>query len=193
MPRIKLFKEEDVLHKAMELFWKKGYHATSIQDLVDYLGINRASLYDTFGGKKELFNRSLKLYRISNADRAIAFLKSHASVKEGIRKLFEIAITDSVNDKDNKGCFTVNTATGLVPGDNEIQAMLEQNKNAFEQVLYELLLSAEKTGEISKGKDLKALARLIFTLYNGIKVVAKIQPNERNLLSSVEAALVLLD
>ena len=50
------FNEDEVLIKAMELFWNKGYHATSIQDLVSNLGINRASLYDTFGGKKELFD-----------------------------------------------------------------------------------------------------------------------------------------
>ena len=54
MPRVKQFNEDEVLNKAMELFWKKGYNATSMQDIVDYLGINRASLYSTFGGKKNL-------------------------------------------------------------------------------------------------------------------------------------------
>jgi TetR/AcrR family transcriptional repressor of nem operon len=54
MPRVKLFDENEVLNKAMNLFWKQGYSATSIQDLVSHLGINRASLYDTYGDKEKL-------------------------------------------------------------------------------------------------------------------------------------------
>ena len=63
MPRTKQFDEKEVLKNAMELFWEKGFHATSIQDLVSHLGINRASLYDTYGGKDELFNTAFETYR----------------------------------------------------------------------------------------------------------------------------------
>ncbi|MEL6975424.1 MAG: helix-turn-helix domain-containing protein, partial [Bacteroidota bacterium] len=72
MPRTKQFDEKEVLKKAMELFWEKGFHATSIQDLVSHLGINRASLYDTFGGKDELFNTAFESYRHQAGD----FLKT---------------------------------------------------------------------------------------------------------------------
>ena len=58
MPRVKLFDEKDVLNKATDLFWKQGFAATSVQDLVSHLGINRASLYDTFGDKEKLFKKS---------------------------------------------------------------------------------------------------------------------------------------
>ena len=51
MPRVKLFDENEILKKSMELFWKKGYSATSVQDMVNHLGINRGSMYDTFGDK----------------------------------------------------------------------------------------------------------------------------------------------
>lgn len=57
MPRVKKFDEKEVLEKAMELFWIQGYHATSIQDLVDHLGINRASLYDTYGERNRCSKR----------------------------------------------------------------------------------------------------------------------------------------
>jgi TetR/AcrR family transcriptional regulator, transcriptional repressor for nem operon len=193
MPRIKLFNQEDVLTKAMELFWKKGYHPTSIQDLVNHLGINRASIYDTYGGKKELFNKAFHQYRIANVEGITNFLNKQSSVKAGMRKLFEMAIQESVNDKDRKGCFVVNTTTEMIPGDDEIQAILEENKNTFENVFYKFLLSGEHKGEIVKGKDLKTIANLLFTLYNGIKVVAKIQPNQKDLLESVDVALSLLD
>ena len=68
MPRVKLFDQNEVLTKAMNLFWKQGYAATSVQDLVQHLGINRASLYDTFGDKDQLFKKSFELYRKQNKD-----------------------------------------------------------------------------------------------------------------------------
>ena len=60
MGRTKQFDHRTALDQAMELFWARGYHATSIQDLVDHLGVNRQSLYDTFGGKDELFKAVLE-------------------------------------------------------------------------------------------------------------------------------------
>ena len=60
MPRTKNFDPAEVLEKAKNLFWEKGYYATSMQDLVDTLGINRASMYDTYGGKDQLFAKALE-------------------------------------------------------------------------------------------------------------------------------------
>jgi len=193
MPRTKAFDETEALKKAMEAFWKKGYHATSMQDLVNAMGINRASLYDTFGGKQQLFERSFELYRATNTAGLTRFLQSQQSVKEGFRKLFEMAIEESISDTDKKGCFVVNTTTELMPGDDQLQQVLQANKAAFEQVFYEFLQKGIETGEIAKDKNLKGIASMIFTLYNGIKVVAKIPGKREELMASVEAALEVLD
>ena len=83
MPRVKLFDEKEVLTKAMNLFWRKGYSATSVQDLVNHLGINRGSLYDTFGNKEQLFNQSLALYRNSTIEGITQIFESHTKVKDG--------------------------------------------------------------------------------------------------------------
>ena len=74
MPRIKTFDENEVLVKAMNLFWKQGYSATSVQDLVSHLGINRASLYDTFGDKEQLFKKSFALYRKSTMEGLLSLI-----------------------------------------------------------------------------------------------------------------------
>src|SRR5210317_807979 len=111
MPRVKLFDEQEVLTKAMNLFWKQGYAATSVQDLVSHLGINRASLYDTFGDKEQLFRKSFELYRRINIEGLKQFLESYEDIREGFSKLFENAIQESITDKDRKGCFVVNTTT----------------------------------------------------------------------------------
>jgi len=177
----------------MEIFWKKGFHATSMQDLVDAMGINRASMYDTFGNKQQLFELAFERYRASNTARIKQFLESQSSVKAGIRTLFKNAIKESCSDTENKGCFVVNITTELLPGDERIKDMLQANKMAFEQAFSEFLQKGVKNGEIPEGKDIKAIARMLFTLYNGLKVVGKIPGKQEDLMASVEAALGVLE
>lgn len=193
MPRVKLFKEEEVLQRAMELFWKQGFHATSIQDLVSHLGINRASLYDTFGSKEELFERALQLYRTTNKKGIVDFLNQQPSVKAGLLALFEQSIQASIKDPDAKGCFVVNTTTELLPASEDIRELAARNKADFEQIFYDHLQKGVASGEISKDKDLKTIAAMLFTLHNGIKVIAKIKPHQQELLAIVETGLSVLD
>jgi TetR/AcrR family transcriptional repressor of nem operon len=193
MPRVKLFDENEVLKKATELFWKKGYHATSIQDLVSFLGINRGSLYDTYGGKKELFDKAFQLYRTNNSNGITAFFESQSEVKKGFRKLFEMGINESISDKDKKGCFVVNTTTELIPGEKEMLKILQENKKVFESLFYAFLLKGQQNGEIPKNKNIKTISRLYYTFYNGLKVLAKIQSEPNELLNSVDEILMLLD
>ena len=193
MARVKQLDEEKVLFKAMDLFWKKGYHATSIQDLVDYLGVNRASLYNTFGGKKELFSNAFRLYQENNVKAITEFLQKQPGTKAGLRSMFKNAISESVSDQERKGCFVVNATTELMPGDDLMRGVLLDNKSFFEKTFYDFLVKGEKNAEFAKGKDLKAIATLIYTLYSGLKVIAKIQPNGKKLMSSIDAALTILD
>ena len=86
MARNKAFEKEIVLEKAKELFWKQGFHATSVQNLVDHLGINRASIYDTFGGKNKLYETALESYRAEN----LIFLKEHLAKFESVKKSLNV-------------------------------------------------------------------------------------------------------
>lgn len=193
MPRVKLFDENAVLDKAMHLFWKQGYSATSIQDLVTHLGINRASIYDTFGDKKKLFLKAFENYRKTNSDGIIRFFENQNNVKDGFRQLFEMAIDESVRDKDRKGCFVVNTTTELIPGDEIIFSILEKNRKTFETIFLNYLKAGEIKGQFKKGKNLAAIATLLFTIYNGLKVVSKVNSNKKELINSVNQVLLLLD
>ncbi|NQY93213.1 MAG: TetR/AcrR family transcriptional regulator [Campylobacteraceae bacterium] len=193
MPRVKLFDENEILKKSMELFWKKGYSATSVQDMVNHLGINRGSMYDTFGDKKNLFNKSLSLYCSTNQEALSEFFKHEKSVKYGLKKLFGVFIADSISDRDQKGCFVVNTTTELNPDDEEINKVLLQNKEVLEKMFYDFLKQGQDRGEISKDKDIEAISSLIYTLFSGIRVVARLESNDKKLLSSMNAVLSILD
>jgi len=193
MPRNKLFDQQEVLTKAMNLFWKQGYSATSIQDLVTHLGINRASIYDTFGDKEKLFLKAFENYRKANTEGIIQFFDNQNNVKEGFRQLFEMAIEDSVNDQEKKGCFVVNTTTELIPGDEKILKIIAENRKTFEAIFLNYLKSGEVKGQFKKSKDLPAIATLLFTLYNGLKVVSKVNSNKKELSNSIYQVLSLLD
>lgn len=193
MPRLRQFDEQEVLTKAMELFWKKGYHATSMDDLVKFAGINRASLYSIFGGKKELFNKALEHYRSTNSNAIERFLSHQTQTKEGLRKLFYNLIEETLTDQDCKGCFVVNTTTELIPGDDEMQTKLRANRDAMQKAFHGFLLKGAETGQISADKDLKTIANLLFTFFNGFRVIGKIADDAQELQTSVDTILQLLD
>src|SRR5436305_13985260 len=93
MARQKEFDRDEVLHKAMEVFWTRGYEGASMQDLVKRMGINRQSIYDTFGDKHSLFLQSLDRYREIESRKLFAVLERPGSVKKNLRQLFEEVIS----------------------------------------------------------------------------------------------------
>lgn len=193
MPRVKSFNEDHTLEKAMTLFWEKGFSATSIQDLVNHLGINRASLYDTYGGKEELFQKSFKRYLNLKREKTRKFFESEPDVKTGLKKLFLLAINECVSDVDKKGCFMVNTTTELIPGDLEMVQVLAENKKNIETLFFDYLKKGESQGQIKEGKDLKSIASLFFTYYSGLTVVTKVEEDKALMRNTVMAALTLLE
>lgn len=193
MPKVKLFNEQEVLQKAMVLFWTKGYHHTSISDLVAFLGISRSSLYDTFGGKRNLFMTAFQLYRSANQAGLQNFLQTQHDTRQTLRMMFEKIIHDDHIDDNCKGCFIVNTTTELVPDDEELQAIITKHKEEMEQVFFNILQAGVQSGQIKAEVDLKTVARLLYTLMTGLRVLGKTRPNEEESMASVNAVLSLLD
>ena len=193
MPRVKLFNENEVLTKAMNLFWKQGYSATSAQDLVTHLGISRASLYDTFGDKEQLFKKSLALYRKTNIEGLTIFFQNRLDVRKAFSELFDIAIQEAVNDKEKKGCFVVNTTTELIPNDESLLDALICNKRDIESLFFKVLNKGKEAGQLKTNQDSRSLASFFYTIYSGIRVVSKVCPNKKELSDSINIALSLLD
>src|ERR1051326_3516607 len=108
MARHKEFDREEALQKAMEVFWERGYEATSIQDLVEQMGINRQSLYDTFGDKHALYLAALDHYREVEGGKMFKLLERQGSVKKTLRKLFGGVVECSVGGGHRRGWFLGN-------------------------------------------------------------------------------------
>ncbi len=114
-------------------------------------------------------------------------------MKDGIRALFYMAIEQTGSTDKSKGCFVVNTTKELLPGDQEIEEIIQNNRLVFEQLFYEYLQYGIEKRQIPKKKDIKSIATLLFTLYNGTKVLSKTNPEKEDMFRAVNTALSLLD
>jgi TetR/AcrR family transcriptional repressor of nem operon len=173
MARTKDFDENEVLGKAIDIFWRKGYNGTSMQDLVDGLGISRSSLYDTYGDKHTLFIKALESYQNAASGKVCAIINSVAPAKETIKKLLEFITGELLNDQEHKGCFMVNAEVEVAPHDPEVSQLVCANDQQVEDAFYLVIKKGQDNGEISNRQDARALARFTFNTVKGLRVTAK--------------------
>ena len=192
MPRPKAFDEEAVLQKAVNLFWCRGYEATSVQDLVDTLGINRASLYDTYGDKYELYVKALERYRDTEQSGFCQRLDQSRPAIDLLRDLFAAGIRQSLDDPEQKGCFIVNATIELAPHDSAIAQIVAANRRAFEERLRLVIERGQHEGSISRAHSAADLARFLFTTYTGIKVMSRTRPDPSAMQAVMDVAMTTL-
>lgn len=193
MARTKSFVESEVLDKALNLFWTQGYNATSIQDLVDHLGINRASIYDTWGDKHGLYLETLKQYRRHSSNRLLEKLRSDKSASDIIKDFLADIVADATTDHMKKGCYLSNSATELSNCDQSVNLMFTDNRLKMEGVLNELIKEGQEAGEFSTKHSSEAYARFIFNTAGGMRVLAKGDITETELADVVNVALSALN
>ena len=192
MGRTKQFNQQAALEDAMQLFWARGFHSTSMQDLVDHLGVNRQSIYDTYGGKHELFEAVLERYRELQALPMRRALEEDGPVGDVLRKLFQGMIAELLKN-NGKGCLLVNSATELAGQDDAIFGVCSANARQLEAALSGLLVRAQQAGEIPADRPVVQLARFLMSTMNGLAVTAKATRDPKVLNDVVEVALSALD
>jgi len=173
MARTKDFDEKEVLEKAIQIFWHKGYNGTSMQDLVDGLGISRSSLYDTYTDKHTLFVKALESYQNSGSSKVEKIVNTPRPAKETVKKLLEFVADELLGDKDQKGCFMVNAEVEVAPHDAEINNLVCKNDQQMEDAFYQVIKKGKESGEIKNSQDARALSRFFFNTVKGIRVTAK--------------------
>lgn len=192
MARHKEFDPAEILAKAMEFFWKHGYHGASMQELVQHVGIKAQSLYNAFGGKRDLYLAALKYY--VNQSMVIQKLEQTPSGKEAVTKVFQ-ELLESLSQPDRvKGCFMVNTCVELAPHDREIADFIEKERNRVEQAYYLALTRAKDQGDLhERYQDLRALARYLNNAQGGLIVTAKSVSDTAVLEDIVRVTLSIFD
>ncbi|MFQ5784731.1 MAG: TetR/AcrR family transcriptional regulator [Alphaproteobacteria bacterium] len=192
MPWEKQFDESDVLEKAMQAFWARGFTATSIRDLVDCMGLNRGSIYAAFGDKRGLFLKALQHYETRHRRTWLKALREHHTPRAAILSVFEGAIGTALSDRSRSGCFLVNTAIEFSSHDEEIAQAVAAGLSETETFFRDLILESQRLGEIPSHVDPAHTARTLLGLLTGLRVLARSRP-ERSLLEALadQAAALL--
>jgi TetR/AcrR family transcriptional repressor of nem operon len=191
--RPKEFDPDVALHKAMELFWERGYEATSMAQLTETLGIGRASLYATFGDKRQLFLRALRRYVETRDPSPIELLSRPGPALPAVRTLVELYVEESVDDEQRRGCMVVNSATELCPRSGSVSRLVALNWDALEGAVAAALTRAQAQGELAAGKDPRALARFLLVVLQGMRVIAKGDPDPGRLRDAAAQALATIE
>lgn len=193
MARSKEFDPDAALQKALELFWERGYEATSMSDLVEHLGIARASIYATFGGKHDLYVKALDRYVRTRDPDVVEALSQPGPVLPAVRSLIEGYAEHALCDERRRGCMIVNAATEVMARDPQVARRVEASWDALETALASALTRARAQGELPPDKDPRALARFLLVMMQGIRVLGRGAPDPGRLRDATAQALSLLD
>lgn len=175
MARTKEFDEQVVLEKARDLFWERGYSATSIQDLEAHLNISRSSIYRFFGGKRELYDKTLAAYQKQNLGQLQRRLSSANDLRQSLLELFATAARQSHPDCKAKarGCYLVNATTEMANACSEALNFVAENRQKFVKIMADALARAQVQGKLDEQANPVELADYLFVCYNGLQVVVQ--------------------
>ena len=192
MPRPKAFDPDAALQKAMQVFWERGYEATSVQDLVQGMGINRFSLYSTFGDKHRLFVAALERYRETVVADLVGELEQSTAGLAAIRRFFARLVKFFASAQGWRGCLITNTAVELAPHDPQAAAKVQDYVVRLEEAFYRVLLQAQQTQQLATSHACRDLARFLTGSALGLGVLAKTSPGRQALEGYVAVVLSVL-
>ena len=175
----------------MEAFWKKGYEATSVQDLLDHMGINRGSMYDTFGDKNALFVEAVEHYGRTVMQRAYDTLEAPGSPLGNVRRLFAMWADYAVSG-ECRGCLITNTAVELAPHDPAIAEAVKSALSLLEKTFHKTLDRSVKAGELPTKTNTHALARFLTSSGQGLIVMSKAKVSPATIKDIVKVTLSVI-
>lgn len=184
MSRPQAFDTDATIEAAMDVFWDRGLHRTSVDDLLAASGLARSSLYNSFGGKQVMFERAVERY----VDQQVATLQKMLegrSLREGLETLFERAVNDNYR---GRGCLLVNCASGLMTGDAKEQDLLRKGFERMFAVLGQRIRLAQQTNEVVN-YPAEDIAMLICSTLSGLRIFHKTGMPKKKLRSAARLAL----
>ncbi len=173
MPWAKSFDEDAVVAKAMEVFWAKGYEATSINDLIESTGVGRGSLYNAFGGKRALFVRALAKYRAENHRETLAKLEALDDPLKAISGLFDAVLQETLRDQKKKGCFLVNTSLELWAHDQETRDAIKKGHDETIAFFRRCIEVGQARNQIPSSVEPLATAKVLLSLMISLRVLGR--------------------
>src|SRR5215467_14587096 len=193
MARPREFDEATALEAAIECFWQRGYEATSVRDLAESMGLSAPSLYNAYGDKHALFVQALEHYLDRSMRERIERLEKSLPPKQAIREFIGAIIDHSVNDRERRGCFLVNSALEVAPHDKKLGGLIADRLAELEAFFRRSIRRAQAEGTVPRKPVANDLARLLLGVVLGIRVLARVRPERASLESLARPVLALLD
>lgn len=186
-----VFHDKEIVLKAQQLFWEKGYSATSLSDLSKATGAGAGSLYNTFkGGKKELFKKALAQRKEDLKAFQSTLEKSEHPVQ--LIKDFFIGLASEGEKSHAKGCIIANTLVEMSFVDEELEkeaiAILKQTENLYKKTIFE----AQKNGSLQSRISADVLAKHLISLWCGINSLRRMYPDGKILQQQIELQLQII-
>lgn len=186
-----IYDNENLIKKAQEVFWEKGYTATSLNDLLTATGAGSGSFYNTFkGGKKEIFSKSIQQRR-----EAFMLFKKELSQSElpiDLIKDFFRSIAHADISTHLKGCIIANTVVEMTFVDTELENEAVSILKEVGQMFSEAIREAQEKGEIKNQTDPEILGKYLITFWCGLNTLRRMYPNKKVLSQQIEMQLAVL-
>lgn len=165
------FVYEDVLSNATEQFWREGFEASSVQKLLDVTGINRGTLYNSFGDKDTFFKSCLEHYNQSvNADLDASLNNDSLAPWEAVEKYFQVSVLGLTNKKRSLGCLFVNSFCESINYNKDIQKLVKGYYNNIRKAFLKRMKDAEKAGQLGNGVTADLATDTLMNLLSGLRV-----------------------
>jgi AcrR family transcriptional regulator len=188
MGRPREFSEDAAVEAAMRVFWEKGYEGTSLDDLTQAMGINRSSLYSTFGDKESLFRRVIARY----GERQMTFVfdaLSQSSAQKAIEALWRNTVKFLSDSTHPRGCLSLQGGLTCGSGMQKVKrAMIDWRKSALPPI-ERRMERARSEGDLPAQVNPKDLARYVLVVMNGLSVQAANGASQAEMNAAVDIAL----
>lgn len=190
MARQKEFDPDTVLARAVDLFWRKGYQATSMQDLVTEMGVHKRSMYDTFGDKRSLFMHAVARYADAEEEAQREMVRQAASPLQALRQLLESSVY--VKAGQPPGCLLVNCATELAPHDTEVASRVRAHFKFAQNLLTAVIEAGQASGTMRSSIDAADAAGHVFNAWLSVRIQVRAGVGRPALARVIDSALALV-
>jgi AcrR family transcriptional regulator len=187
--RPRSFDRETALRRAMDVFWAKGYDATSLADLTSAMGINPPSLYAAFGSKEDLFREAVELYSASEGDDIWSGIELAPTAREAVATMLRASAENFSRPGKPRGCMIVLSALNADEGNAAVCEALRAQRAGNVRQLRRRLERAVAEGELSGTIDPRAIATFYASVQHGMSILARDGASRKTLLSVADTAM----
>ncbi|MBB1592839.1 TetR family transcriptional regulator [Achromobacter sp. UMC46] len=188
--RPRAFDRDSALLAAMRTFWAQGYEGTSIQDLVGAMGVNKPSLYSTFGCKEEIFREAVELYDRVEGQATSRSLSEARTSREAVETMLRSNARGYAVDEGPRGCMIVLSSLLGAPENEGVRAFLADNRLDGEAMLRDRLAQGIAEGDLPSSADVDQLAAFYTTVLEGLSIQARDGASEQKLNMIIDAAML---